>query len=206
MNTQIDNTTAMNKSEATVWFWTVTLSFAGLWMLLPSLFHTGYKPDVIELQLIAKEWVLATRKHPMLPVWILEILNILTCRSFASPFMAAALCTIITLLSVWRLARKVLSERLALIATFVMLPFWSITVESTKYNQNSALMACWTLTIWMFFNAFQTNKKRWWLAAGLTLGLGFHAKYSMLLLAVAILLYSFGFRVFGGIGKRPVHG
>ena len=126
----------------------------------------------------------------MLPAWILETLNILTNRSFAAPFLAAALCTIITLFSVWRLAQKVLSERLALIGTLTMLPFWSLTVESTKYNQNTALMACWTLTMLMFYNAFQTNKKRWWIAAGLTLGLGFHAKYSMILLAVSILLYS----------------
>ena len=180
----------MSKFQATVWFWSVVSVFAALWFLLPALFHTGYKPDVIELQFIAKEWVLATRKHPMLPAWILEVINILTNRAFIAPFIAVALCTVITLFSVWRLARKVLSERLALIGTFSMLPFWSLTVESTKYNQNSVLMACWVLTILIFYNAFQTNKKRWWIAAGLTLGFGFHAKYSMLLIAVAILLYS----------------
>ena len=176
--------------RATWWFWTVVLSFAGLWILLPLLFHTGYKPDVIELQFIGKEWVLATRKHPMLPAWILELINILTNRSFAAPFIASALCTVVTLFAVWRLAQKVLSERLALIGTFAMLPFWSITVESIQFNQNTVLMACWTLTMLMFHNAFQTNKKRWWIAAGLTLGLGFHAKYTIILLAIAILFYS----------------
>lgn len=180
----------MSKSTATFWFWSVIGLFAAVWVLLPSLLHTGYKPDVIELQFIGKEWVLATNKHPMLPAWILETLNILTGRAFAAPFIAAALCTVIILFSVWRLARKVLPERLALMSTFVMLPFWAITVESTKYNQNSVLMACWALTILMFYNAFQTNKKRWWIAAGLTLGLGLHAKYTMILLAIAILLYS----------------
>ena len=166
------------------------LSFAGLWLLLPLLFHPGYKPDVIELQIIAKEWVLATRKHPMLPAWILELLNIFTNRSFAAPYIASALCTIVTLFSVWQLARKVLSERLALVGTFAMLPFWSITIESIQFNQNTVLMACWTLTILMFYNALQTNKKRWWIAAGITLGLGLHAKYPMILLVGAILLYS----------------
>jgi 4-amino-4-deoxy-L-arabinose transferase-like glycosyltransferase len=180
----------MNKIEATAWFWSVVLAFAGLWILLPYLFHTGYKPDVIELQFVGKEWVLADRKHPMLPAWILELINIFTGRSFVAPFIAQALCTVITLFAVWRLARQVLSERLALIGTFSMLPFWSITVESIQFNQNSALMACWTLTILMFYNAFQTNKKRWWIAAGITLGLGLHAKYTMILIALAILFYS----------------
>jgi len=178
--------------RATWWFWTVVLSFAGLWVLLPLLLHSGYKTDVIEMHLIGKEWVIATRKHPNLPVWILEILNILTNRHFAAPFVAASLCTIITLFSVWRLARKVLSEKSALIGTLTMMPFWSLTVESVRYNHNSTLMACWAMTTLMFYNAFQTNKKRWWIAAGFTLGIGFHAKYTIILLAVAVLLYSLG--------------
>ena len=180
----------MSPTEAACWFWSVVLTFVGLWVLLPFLFHSGYKPDVTELQLIAKEWVLATRKHPMLPAWILEVFNILTCRAFIAPFIASALCTVITLFSVWRLARHVLSERLALIGTFCMLPFWPITVESIQYNHNSTLMACWTLTMLMFYNAFQINKKRWWIAAGITLGLGLHAKYTIALLAFVILFYS----------------
>ena len=190
MNVPTNNITAMRRSEAALWFWSVVLAFTGLWILLPLLFHSGYKPDVIELQCIGKEWVLATRKHPMLPAWILELINIFTNRSFVAPYIASALCTGVTLLAVWRLARKVLSERLALIGTFAMLPFWSITVESIQFNQNTVLMACWTLTMLMFYNAFQTNRKRWWIAAGLTLGLGFHAKYTMILLALALLLYS----------------
>jgi len=74
-----------------------------------------------------------------------------------------------------------------------MLPFWSITVDSVNFNHNSTLMACWTFTMLAFYNAFQTNKKRWWIAAGLALGLGFHSKYTMVLLAFALLLYSLWF-------------
>jgi len=180
----------MSKSQATVWFWSAVLTVASLWILLPFLLHTGYKTDVVEMQFHAKEWVIATHKHPMLPVWVLEIINILTGRAFVAPFIAAALCTVVTFFAVWRLARQVLSERLALIGTFSMLPFWSITIDSISYNHNAVLMACWTFTIWIFHNAFQTNKKRWWIAAGLTLGLGLYAKYTILLLAVAVLLYS----------------
>jgi len=183
-------TTEMSKSAATIWFWSVVPTVAGLWVLLPFLFHAGYKTDVVEIQFLAKEWVIANHKHPMLPAWILEAINVLTGRVFVAPFIVAALCSIVTLFSVWRLARKVLSERLALIGTFVMLPFWKITVESINYNQNSVLIACWALTMLLFYNAFQTNKKRWWIATGLTLGLGLHVKYPIVLLAVAVLLYT----------------
>jgi 4-amino-4-deoxy-L-arabinose transferase-like glycosyltransferase len=173
-----------------VWFWSVTLVFAGLWLALPSLLHSAYKGDTIELQLIGKEWVWATTKHPMMSAWILEICNILTHRAFAAPFIASTFCTIVMLFSIWQVARNVLPEKYALISTFVMLPYVPLTLKSHLFNPNTALMLFWCLTIFTFYYAFQTNKKRWWIAAGLALGLGLHAKYTIALLAVAILFYS----------------
>ena len=180
----------MSKSQATVWFWTVTLAFAGLWLILPSLLHFAYKLDTIELQCIGKEWVLGTTSHPMLSAWMLEICNIMTHRAFAAPFIVSALCTIIILYSVWQVARNVLPEKLALIGTFAMLPYLPLTLKSCLYNPNTTLMLFWNLTIFTFYYAFQTNKKRWWIAAGLSLGLGLHAKYTIVFLAFALLCYS----------------
>ncbi|MDR1958597.1 MAG: glycosyltransferase family 39 protein [Planctomycetaceae bacterium] len=174
---------------AAVWFWSVTGFFAMVWVFLPALFHSAYRPDVLELQLIGKEWVLATRKHPMLPAWILEILNILTNRAFAAPFLAAQLCAVLSLWSIWSLGRKVLSEKLALTGTFAMLPYWYFTVESVKFNQNIALIAFWSLSVFLVFQAFQTNRPVFWTGGGLSLGLAFHAKYSAIFLVLAILLY-----------------
>ena len=182
--------------ETTVLFWVVTFAFAGLWLTLPCLFHFAYKVDTIELQGIAKEWVWATPKHPMMSAWILETCNILTHRAFAAPFLASAFCTITILYSVWRVAQNVLPEKTALIGTFAMLPYLPLTLKSSLYNPNTALMLFWTLTIFTFYYAFQTNKKRWWIAAGLSLGLGLHAKYTIVLLVIAILFYSVWFRRF----------
>jgi len=184
-------TTDMSKSQATVWFWTVVGLFAVIWVLLPTLLHTGYRNDVIELQSIAPEWVWATKKHPMLPAWILETLNILTCRSFAAPFIASLCCTMLALWSVWKLGRTVLGERLALIGVFSLLPYKFFTSESVLYNQNNVLVAFWCLSIYLVFQAFQTNQKRYWIGAGIALGLTFHAKYPALLLVASILSYMF---------------
>ena len=203
MNTKTDNTTEMSRLEATVWFWSITLTFAGLWLVLPCLFHYAYKVDTIELQGIAKEWVWATPKHPMMSAWLLEIGNILTHRAFAAPFIVSAFCTVAILFSVWQVARNVLPEKWALIGTFVMLPSLPLTLKSCLYNPNTALMLFWTLTIFTFYYAFQTNKKRWWIAAGLALGLGFHAKYTIILLAFAILFYSLWMPRFRRYWKEP---
>ncbi|MDR0328015.1 MAG: glycosyltransferase family 39 protein [Planctomycetaceae bacterium] len=168
------------------------------------MFHSAYKADTIELQGIAKEWVWSTPKHPMMSAWILEICNILTHRAFAAPFIASAFCTIVMLTCIWQLARNVLPKKSALIATFAMLPYLPFTLKSFLYNPNTALMLFWTLTIFTFYYALQTNKKRWWIVAGLSLGLGLHAKYTIVLLAIALLFYSLWFpkfrRYWKGVG------
>lgn len=168
-------------------FWFVAVFFAAVWVALPTLFQPAYRPDVIELQLVGREWVLATRKHPMLPAWLLESVNLLTHRAFAAPFVASQLCMLLSLWSVWTLGRKLLSERLALIGTFAMLPYWFFTVESVKFNQNIPLIAFWSWTVLLIFQAFQTNRLRFWVGAGLTLGLAFHSKYSAVFLVLALL-------------------
>lgn len=171
-------------------FWSIAGAFAVLWVLLPTFFQPGYRPDVVELQLIGKEWVLATRKHPMLPAWILEILNILTGRSFAAPFIASQLCALIALRSVWGIARRVLAPHAALLGALVILPYWFFTVESVKFNQNIVLIAFWTLSIALYFRAIQRNRLFDWIVAGISLGLAFHAKYSAVFLVFALVAYS----------------
>lgn len=179
----------LSPKQAALIFWTTTLSLFCLWVLLPTLLHAGYRGDVLELLLTGKEWVWATRKHPMLPAWLLEIIVQLTGRSHAAPFIASQFCAFVTLWSVWTLGRQVLSQRLALVGALVMLPYWFFTVESVKYNQNIPLIALWTLSILLVFQAFQTNRLRYWLGAGLSIGLTFHSKYSAVFLVVTILVY-----------------
>jgi len=181
----------MSSAEATVWFWAVAGFFTALWVVIPTLLHTSYCGDVIEPLNVAPEWVWATKKHPMLPAWILEILNILTCRSFAVPFIATQLCTLLALWSVWKLGRTVLTERLALIASLVMLPYLFFTCKPIWFNQNNVLIAFWALSIYLVFQALQTNQKRYWGTAGIALGLSFHAKYPAVFLVLSILIYMF---------------
>ncbi len=177
----------LSQKKAAWIFWCVAGGFCLLWLLLPTLFHDTYRSDTLEVVFICKEWVLATRKHPMLPAWLLEIISLATNRAFAAPFIAAQLCNLITLWAIWAVSRMALTQRMALAATFVMLPSWLFTVESSKFNQNITLLTLWALTIYLFLRAMQTQRMRWWLATGVALGLAFHAKYAAIFLVISIL-------------------
>jgi len=177
------------KDKFTVWFWIFAIGFCLLWALLPTFLQPAYRPDVVELQIICKEWVLSTTKHPMLPAWILEVVNLVTRDSFGAPFIASQLCALLTLWGVWSFAKRTLSPNLALLGTLAIFPYWFFTIESIKFNQNIALIGFWTLAISWLFQAIQTNRRRDWIIVGIALGFAFHAKYSTVFLVVTILLY-----------------
>jgi hypothetical protein len=193
LTTSLNATESMNDfspKTAAIWFWSVVGFFAAVWVILPTLLHTGYRiNDVIELQCISREWVLSTRKHPMLPAWILEVVNILTNRHFAAPFIASQFCVVITLWSVWQLGRTVLSEKLALIGSLAMLPYYYFTYHSLVYNQNIVLMAFWSLSVYFVFQAYQTNRFLYWILSGLSIGIAFHAKYPAAFLVLSLLIF-----------------
>ncbi|MDR1290316.1 MAG: glycosyltransferase family 39 protein [Planctomycetaceae bacterium] len=144
-----------SSTQAAIWFWSMVGFFSVFWIIFPTLFHSSYRmTDVVELQCVAREWVLSTRKHPMLPAWILEIVNIITNRTFAAPFIASQICVIISLWSVWQLGRKILSEKLALIGALSALPYYFFGYHSLVYNQNMTLIAFWSLSIYLVFQAY----------------------------------------------------
>lgn len=191
MNSPMTSTSDADLSPKTAAriFWSVTLGFSLLWILLPTLLHPTYRMDVMELTFIGKEWVLSTRKHPMLPAWMLETLFMLTNRAFAAPFIASALCTLTSLWAVWSLGRQVLSQRMALVGVFAMLPYWFFSTDTVTFNQNIPLVTLWTLSIYLVFRAVQTGRLRFWLGTGITLGLAFHSKYSAVFLVISLLVF-----------------
>ena len=179
----------LSPQTAAALFWSIVLLCAAIWAALPAIFHSGYRNDTIELIVVGKEWVLANAKHPALTAWLAEIVSLLTGKAFIAPFLVAQLCTIVTVWSVWQLARMVLSEKYALIAALAALPQRLLSNESILYNHNSLLLACYAIAVYLVFQAFQTNRLRYWIGAGLAIGIGMHNKYPLVLLVIAILLY-----------------
>jgi hypothetical protein len=75
---------------------------------------------------------------------------------------------------------------------------------------DSPFLACWALSIWAAWTAFEANHhKRWglgaWAALGLAMGVGFLFKYVILLLAPAFILFMLlRGRWLGGFARWPV--
>ena len=147
--------------------------------------------DVIENQIVGREWVWGTTKHPPLPFWILEAVYQATGRSSAAIYLVASMVTVLGLWSVWRLARYYLSETLALTTVFATMAYRFFNMGNLGYTTNIPPVAFWTCAVFLFFRALEGRRRSDWFWTGLVLGAGFLCKYSFGILAMTFVAYLF---------------
>ena len=60
---------------------------------------------------------------------------------------------------------------------------------SSIYSTDSILLLCWLLAAYFYWQASGTNKWRYWIAMGVSIGVGSLGKYAMLFFILTLLLY-----------------
>ncbi|MCF0234574.1 MAG: glycosyltransferase family 39 protein [Thermoguttaceae bacterium] len=156
---------------------------------LPTLCGWNYSWDVLEQIFIGREGVLGSYKHPAGTAWIAAFFWRVCARADFAPYLASALCVAGTACAVWRTSRRFLPEDLALFAGLSPFALWYLTGESYCFNNNIALVAFWSGTIWAFHRALTSGRAGWWLASGLFLSAALWSKYTAITLAAAIFLF-----------------
>ncbi|MDO5566131.1 MAG: glycosyltransferase family 39 protein, partial [Planctomycetia bacterium] len=170
-------------------FWCFAILFFAAWIIVPTLFFGNYRPDVIEQSFVGQEWVFGTAKHPSLTAIVLEVVSLGTLRASFAPYFVSQLFVLVTMISIWCLAKDIMSKPLALAATCAMFNYWFFHFESTLYNNNITLNASWAVSTVLCWYAFKTNKLFYWIFAGLAIGIGLHFKYTMAMFAILMVLF-----------------
>jgi len=164
-----------------------------VWTLVPLLTHPNPPLDVLECAAWGQTPELGYFKHPPLPAWLTDA----ACRlgraltgSGAWPiYLLSQLFMALTFLAVWRLARRLLSAPLALLAVVALeLSPW-YTLTTGEFNHNIAVLAFFALSIDAFESALHRGRRADWLRLGLWLALGGLSKYVIALLAVSMVAF-----------------
>ncbi len=170
-------------------FCVFAILFFAAWTIVPTLFLGNYRPDVIEQSFVGQEWVFGTAKHPSLTAVVLEIASLGLLRASFVPYFVSQLFVLVTMISIWCLAKDIMSKPLALAATCAMFNYWFFHFESTLYNNNTTLNASWAVSTVLCWYAFKSNKLFYWIAAGIAIGTGLHFKYTMAVFAMVVVLF-----------------
>lgn len=159
------------------------------WTVMPALASGGFAMDTGEALFWGREWQLGYYKHPPLSAWLAELGVAAFGRSLASVYLVPQLCVGAAFAAVWWLARRIVSPAGAFLAVAALELFLPFTFEALSYNANVALLPFWAWTIAFAWAALEDDKAWSWVRLGVAVGLGFLAKYSILILAAAIVLY-----------------
>jgi len=128
------------------------------------------------------EW--GYHKHPPLPTWLLTLPQMLFGPTALTSQILGGLCTLAALMIFATLVRQIWGQHNALLALLAGLCITFYNGRLNYYNHNVLLMLCISLSAYCWWQILTTGRARWWLALGVSAGLGMLSKYQYLLVAV----------------------
>jgi 4-amino-4-deoxy-L-arabinose transferase-like glycosyltransferase len=169
-----------------LWIWLAVRTT--LWTALITLTQPNAPLDLLEWLCWGQHWQWGYYKHPPLTAWMADCFVRLSPGSVWGVTLGSYLTTAVALWAVWRLGREMVSPRLALLAALCLDGVIVFTYNVAEFSNNVVLVSCWAVIVLCFHRALRTGGTGWWLATGLTVGLGLLTKYSVVFLLAPMLL------------------
>ena len=169
-------------------FWTVALTQAVLWTLVPALFYSAPPGDVPMLLAIGHEFVLGSYLGPPLAFWLGEI-AFRTAGSFGLYALAQA-CIVVAYWGVFTLGRAIVGTRHAVLGVLLMVGIAAFTVPSPDFGPAVMAAPLWALSLLYFWRAVGEGQRGAWFLLALVLGLLLLASYAGLILIALMIPFT----------------
>lgn len=176
------------RGRPAVVFWTVALTQAVLWTLIPSLFYSAPPGDVPLLLAIGHEFVLGSYLGPPLAFWLGE-LAFRVAGAFGLYALAQA-CIVTALWAVFTLGRRIVGTRHAVLGVLLMVGISAFTVPSPNFGPAVLAAPFWALALLHYWRAVGEGERGYWFLLALDLGLLLLSSYVGLILVVLLLLFT----------------
>jgi len=170
-------------------FWTVSLTQAAIWTLMPALFYGAPPGEVPLLLAVGHEFVLGSYLGPPLAFWMGEVAFRL-----AGAFGLYALaqgCIVVTYWAVFTLGRRIVGTRHAVLAVLLMVGVAAFTVPSPNFGPAILAAPLWALALLHYWRAVGEGERGYWFLLALDLGLLLLASYVGLILIALMLVFTF---------------
>ncbi len=176
------------RGRPAVVFWTVALTQAALWTLMPALFYGAPPGEVPLLLAIGHEFVLGSYLGPPLSFWLGEIAYRIG-GAFGLYTLAQA-CIVVTYWAVFTLGRRVVGTRHAVLAVLLMVGIAAYAVPSPDFGPAILAAPLWALALLHYWRAVGEGDRGSWFLLALDLGLLLLASYVGLILIALMLVFT----------------
>jgi hypothetical protein len=169
-------------------FWTVALTQAAIWTLMPALFYSAPPGEVPLLLAIGHEFVLGSYVGPPLAFWLGEIAFRIG-GAFGLYALAQA-CIVVTYWAVFKLGSRIVGTRHAVLAVLLMVGVAAFTVSSPNFGPAIMAAPLWTLALLHYWRAVGESERGYWFLLALDLGLLLLASYAGLILLALMTVFT----------------
>ncbi len=176
------------RGRPAVVFWTVALSQATLWTLIPSLFYSAPPGEVPLLLAIGHEYVLGSYLGPPLAFWLGE-----TAFRIAGSFGLYALaqaCVVVAYWAVFKLGTAIVGTKHAVLAVLLMIGIAAFTVPTPNFGPAVLAAPLWALALLHYWRAMGHGQRGAWFLLAVDLGLLLLANYAGLILVALIIVFT----------------
>lgn len=186
------------KPKYDLYFYAIILLHLIIWTTLPALLRHNLNLDSMEAIAWGHEWQLGYEKHPPLSAYLSEAMIIISKKSIWSIFLLSQICVILAFFITWKIAKKFLEERSALMATILLECVYYYNFTSIEFNPNVLLLPITALFTYLALKLYEKNNLRDWLLIAAIAALGIYTKYSFAIFPAAffVLLVSDKKRIF----------
>ncbi|HEY1310000.1 MAG TPA: glycosyltransferase family 39 protein [Pseudolabrys sp.] len=176
------------RGRPAVVFWTVALTQAALWTMMPALFYSAPPGEVPLLLAIGHEFVLGSYLGPPLSFWLGEIAFRLA-GTFGLYALAQA-CIVVTYWAVFKLGSRIAGTRHAVLAVLLMVGIAAFTVPSPNFGPAIMAAPLWALALLHYWRAVGESERGYWLLLAIDLGLLLLASYAGLILLALMMVFT----------------
>src|SRR5579872_63445 len=177
------------RGRPAVVFWTVALTQAVLWTLIPALFYSAPPGDVPLVLAIGHEFVLGSYLGPPLAFWLGEIA--FRVAGGLGLYALAQACIVVAYWAVFTLGRSIVGTRHAVLAVLLMVGIAAFTVPSPSFGSAILAAPLWALALLHYWRALGEGKRGYWFLLAIDLGLLLLASYVGLILLALMLVFTF---------------
>jgi Dolichyl-phosphate-mannose-protein mannosyltransferase len=180
--------------------WLVVLLQAALWLILPLLLYRSPPGDLATVIAYGREYQVGTDLGPPLAFWLADIAFRAVGNHMFGVYLLAQLCSIVTFLALYRLARAVVGGQQAVLAVLLTITVTAFSWPGVEFGPLVLARPLWALLLLHSWQLIGQGRRNAWFAWPIEAGL--------LLLttpaAIGLLLLLAGFALATARGRRTL--
>lgn len=160
----------------------ITIRFISIWIM-------GPMPQDAYYFFYAQHPSLSYFDHPPAIAYLLWLFTTVLGKNIIAIKLADSVLTAMTCIALYQLATRFFSRFEAEKIIILFLSTLMVSILSLVSTPDTPLLFFWTLTLIALYEAIFNDKKKFWLIAGVLMGLAFDSKYTAVFLPLGMVLF-----------------